>query len=189
MARSPRPYRPPRGLFRKRRPLRRTATLLLDLVVLVAIVALGALAVGPHSAKYRTLTMLTASMRPSFPPGSIVVVTPAPTSSLRAGDVITFHAPTPARPVMTHRVVSVDRSAGIPKVVTKGDANAGNDPWGEFLIEGDTVWKARGAVPLAGHALATLRDPRVQLALTRVIPGVLLLWLLVAVWRPDDAPH
>lgn len=181
------PYRAPRGLFRKRRPLRRTAIVLLDLVVLVALLALGGLAVGPHLAGYRTLTMLTASMRPHFPAGSIVVVSESPTSSLRAGDVITFNAPTPDRPVVTHRVVSVDHSGTASRVVTKGDANNADDSWGKFAIEEDTVWLARGAVPYAGYAVAALRNPRAQLALVWVLPGVLLAWLLISVWRPDDA--
>lgn len=182
-----RPYRAPHGLFRKRHPLRRTAMLSLDLVGAAAVLAFGGLAIGPHVAEYRTLTMLTGSMRPHFPPGSVVVVTEAPTSTLQAGDVITFNAPTEDKRVVTHRVTSVDRSGAKPKVITKGDANNADDPWGPFTIDSPTVWQARGAVPFAGHAIATLRDPRVQLAMTRVIPLLLLGWLLVSVWRPDDS--
>ncbi len=182
-----RTYRAPHGLFRKRRPLRRTAVVALDLVGLIAVLALGALAVGPHIAGYRTLTMLTASMRPHFPPGAVVVVTEEPASNLKAGDVITFNAPTPDRPVVTHRVTSVDHTGAKPKVVTKGDANNADDPWGAFTIDAPTVWRARGAVPLAGHAIAALRDPNAQLALTRVVPLMLLGWLLISVWRPDDS--
>jgi len=184
--------RPAHGLFRpRRRPLHVVGVVGLDVVVLAAVVAFAALGVGPHVANYRTLTMLTASMRPAYPPGSIVVVTEAPASTLRAGDVITFNAPTPDRPVVTHRVVEVNRVGVVTRVITKGDANNANDPWGEFAITGTTVWKARGDVPLAGHAVANLRRPEVQLALTRVLPVALLVWLLVSVWRPAgraDAP-
>ncbi len=180
---------PAHGLFRPRkRPMHVLGVLGLDVLMLVGIVAFAALGIGPHVANYRTLTMLTASMRPSFPPGSIVVVTEAPVSTLRAGDVITFHAPIEDRRVVTHRVVEVNRVGDVTKVITKGDANNANDPWGEFAIKGSTVWKARGDVPLAGHALASLRRPQVQLVMTRGLPLALLLWLLASVWRRDDAP-
>ena len=182
-----RPYRAPHGLFRKRQPLRRTAVVALDLVGLVGVLAFGGLAVGPHVAEYRTLTMLTGSMRPHFPPGSVVVVAEKPASTLKAGDVITFNAPTEDRRVVTHRVTSVDHSGTKPKVVTKGDNNNADDPWGPFTIESPTVWQAKGAVPFAGHVIATLRDPQVQLATTRVVPILLLGWLLISVWRPDDS--
>lgn len=188
--RAPRPYTPPRGLFRpRRRPVRTAALLILDVAVTAAILALVALGIGPHVYEYRTLTMLTASMRPHYPPGSVVVVTPTPASSLVPGDVITFHAPTEDRRVVTHRVTAVEHDGSQVRVVTKGDANNADDPWGEFVINGSTVWKARGAVPLVGHAVAHLRRPEVQFVMTRGLPLLLLGWLLVSVWRSDDASY
>lgn len=176
------------GLFRPRRgPLHVVGTICLDATVVAAVLALTALGIGPHFANYRTLTMLTASMRPAYPPGSIVVVTEEPVSTLKPGDVITFHAPTPNRPVVTHRVVTVEREGAATRVTTRGDANNAADPWGEFAINSATVWRARGEIPLAGHAIANLRRPEVQLVLTRALPLTLLAWLLVSVWRRDDA--
>lgn len=165
-------------------PVRALAGLLLNVIVLTAVAAFLGLAIAPRTGEYRTLTMLTGSMRPGFPPGSVVVVTPQPVKDLRAGDVITFHAPTPDRRVVTHRVVSVDRSGPRPAVVTKGDANVGIDPWTATLQE-DTVWQARFAVPHLGRAIIALRDPRTQLALTKVLPVVLVAWLLASIWRKD----
>lgn len=176
----------PRHVAPRRLRLSAVAGAALNLVGLTAMLALAGLAVGPRTGEYRTLTMLTASMAPAFPAGSVVVVTPEPVASLRPGQVITFHAPTPDRPVVTHRVVSVDRSGAKAVVTTKGDANVGNDLW-QAIIDGQTVWRARAAVPYLGRAIAFLREPAAQLALTRVVPVVLLGWLLVAVWRTDDA--
>lgn len=160
--------------------------LVLNLSFATAVTAFLALAVGPRSGQYRTLTMLTGSMTPQFPAGSVVIVTPEPVESLRPGQVITFYAPTPDRPVVTHRVVSVDRSGPKPVVTTKGDANNGNDPW-QAAIDGATVWRARGAIPYLGATIAALRTPAGELTFTRVVPGLLLVWLLAAVWRGDDA--
>lgn len=159
------------------------ASVALNLTVTLAVLALLALGVGPRTGEYRTLTMLTGSMVPQFPVGSVVVVTPEPVASLRPGQVITYRAPTDDRRVVTHRVVSVDRSGPKPVITTKGDANAGVDPW-RAVISDETVWRARGTVPYLGSVIRTLREPIAQLALTRALPVALLAWLLLAVWRP-----
>ena len=166
--------------------LRRAAGLAANLVVVIAVAAFLALAVGPHTGAYRTTTMLTGSMRPLYPPGSVLVITPQPASALAPGQVITFNAPIEDRRVVTHRVVSVDHSGSKPVIVTKGDANSGNDPW-TAKVTGDTVWRVRGVVPHVGSALRALREPRVQFVLTRGLPALLLLTLLVSVWRPRPA--
>ena len=164
--------------MRRRDLARATAVLLVGAAVFTAV---------PAAAGWNDSTS-TASMRPAFPPGSVVVVTEAPASTLKQGDVITFHVPDDDRRVVTHRVMSVRQVDGTIRVITKGDANNADDPWGEFAIKGDSVWKARGAVPFVGQVLATLRQPHVQLVMTKGLPLVLLVWLLASVWRRDDAP-
>ena len=152
-------------------------------VALVLLAFLG-LAVGPQTGLYRTTTMLTGSMRPAYPPGSVLLLTREPVSALAPGHVVTFHAPTEDRRVVTHRLVSIDRSGERPVMVTKGDANPGVDPW-RAAVNGETVWRVRAVIPQAGTAIRLMRDPLVQLLLTRWLPGLLLLVLLVSVWRPE----
>jgi signal peptidase len=99
--------------------------LLLGLAVAVAMAAV----VVPRLAGATPYAVLTGSMAPTMPPGTLVVVKPVAPADIEAGDVITFwpreHDPT----VMTHRVVSVGfDSAGRPSFVTRGDANAVSDP-------------------------------------------------------------
>lgn len=156
----------------------------LTVVVVVVVLAFLGLAIGPRSGAYQTTTMLTGSMRPHYPPGSVLVITPMPTSELAPGQVITFHAPTEDRRIVTHRVVSVDRSKEFPAITTKGDANAGIDPW-VAAVKTDEVWRVRFVVPGVGRAIQELRRPQVQFALTRALPALLLMSLLVAVWRPE----
>lgn len=165
-------------------PVRTVAALLVNVLVLGAVAAFLALAVGPRTGQYRTLTMLTGSMQPELPAGSLVVVTPQPVEDLRPGQVITFHAPTPDRPVVTHRVVSIDRSGTRPSVVTKGDANPAPDDW-TATLEGSTVWTARLAVPHVGAVIAASRSPLTQRGVTAVLPVLLLGWGLVWIWRKD----
>ena len=166
--------------------VRLAAVLALNAVLLSAVVGFVGLALGPRTGQYQTLTMLTGSMRPQFPAGSVVVVTREPVDALRPGHVITYHAPIEDRRVVTHRVVSIDRSGAKPVVVTKGDANAGNDPW-QAALNDDHVWRARFAVPLLGDAIRLLRQPAAQTIATRALPGLLLVWLLASIWRGGDS--
>lgn len=155
-----------------------------NLVAALVVLAFLGLAIGPQTGAYRTTTMLTGSMRPAYPPGSVLVVTPQSVDDLAAGQVITFHAPLEDRRVVTHRVVSVDRTGPRPVMITKGDANAGVDPWQATVTE-DTVWRVRFVVPVVGRAIQQLREPWAQVVLTRALPALLLVSLLVAVWRPE----
>lgn len=164
-------------------PMARTARrVVLDLTVAVAILLFAFLAVGPRLLPYQTVTMLTGSMRPSVPPGSVAVDVAEPVGALRPGQVISFHAPTADHPVVTHRVVAVVRRNGMTLVRTRGDANPGEDPW-TAQVHGDTVWRVRAVVPHLGTMLRLLRRPQVHVVVAWVVPAALLAWLLSAVWR------
>ncbi len=173
---------PPRPALRREALVAGTA--IVNLAVLLALVALLGLAIGPHTGAYRTTTMLTGSMRPLYPPGSVLVITPQKASDLAPGQVITYNAPIEDRRVVTHRVIAVDHTGPYPVMETKGDANNGPDPW-KATVKSDTVWRVQGVVPHVGRAIQLLRDPRAQLVLTRGLPAVLLLSLLVSLWRPE----
>lgn len=152
-------------------------------VPLVAGVVLIAIAIGPRTGAYRTLTVLSGSMSPAIPRGSLVAVVPVSPSDLRAGDVITFNAPIDGSPVVTHRVEEVVESGIAPVVRTKGDANSAADPW-LARIEGGRAWKVRLAVPHAGRAIVALRSPAARPVLLYGIPSIVAVWWLAEIWRP-----
>ena len=146
------------------------------------------LGVGPHTGAYRPITMLTGSMKPVYPVGAILIATPEPIAALEPGQVVTFHAPIDGKPVVTHRVVSVDRSKSQPVIVTKGDANAGTDPW-TVTMTGASYWQIRGSIPLLGSAMHTMRTPAVSALLTKAMPVLLLIGVLSVLWRPKRRAH
>lgn len=141
-----------------------------------------ALALGPRTGAYRTYTVLTASMRPDMPEGSIVVSTPIAVSRVEVGDVITYRIPVEDRRVVTHRVVEVVKPG---TVVTKGDANNAPDPWVAEL-KGQQVWKVRAAVPGAGYAFEKLRTPLARQLVLLAVPLLLAALWLKDIWRDDD---
>jgi signal peptidase I len=75
-------------------------------------------------------TVVTGSMQPTIPIGSLVITDRVTASDVRSGDIIAFPEPCVTGKVIVHRVVSLaTSSAGLIRVRTKGDANAYPDNW------------------------------------------------------------
>jgi signal peptidase I len=162
------------------------------LAALVAAIGLGVL---PHLGVYRTLTVLSASMQPTFSPGDIVVVRPEPIERLRVGQVISYAVPVGAHQVETHRVVKILRGQGTttPVVQTKGDNNTVVDPW-TAQLNGPTIWRLEAVVPKVGYAINLMRDRTFHLFSVILIPGSMAILALARMWglggrrRSGDAP-
>ncbi|MDL5352063.1 signal peptidase I [Microbacterium sp. zg-YB36] len=99
-----------------------TSLLILTAAVAVAIVALPAVVGGT------ALTVLTQSMEPGLPPGSLVVIRPTPVDEIAVGDVITYQIRSGDTAVVTHRVTSKTFTEGEVTFITKGDNNDVVDP-------------------------------------------------------------
>lgn len=157
----------------------------LTLATLSCLTLLLLLGVGPRTGAYRTLTMLSGSMRPSYPPGAVLVDRPIRPDALRVGQVLTYSIPVEDHRVVSHRVVWLHRLRnGHLDVQTKGDANNGPDPWRAHIQSGP-VWVVAFVVPHAGRLLLWMRSPRLHLLLLYWLPLVALGSLLLALWRPE----
>jgi len=113
-------------------------------MVLAAGIILGAL--GSVLGFYRADTVLSGSMRPGYPEGSVVIATRQDSNMLAVGQVIIFTAPAPYGEVVTHRVQTVTREekTGRPLITTKGDNNPTADPWQAMVVPVDEVWVVEG---------------------------------------------
>lgn len=151
------------------------------LAVVLSVLTLLVLGVGPHTGAYRPVTVLTQSMQPTMPAGSVVLVTPVDASTVRVGDVITYRIPVKDRRVVTHRVVEVVERGSAPVVRTKGDAANAVDGWTTRLAAGP-VWKVRMSVPYLSFGLRALQQPDVRRVTVIVLPGLLALSMLVQIW-------
>ncbi|MFZ8757208.1 signal peptidase I [Microbacterium sp. HMH0099] len=99
-------------------------TLLLALSAFALLTIVLPFLLGAH-----TYTVLTGSMRPGMPPGSLVAVRETPVDDIRIGDVITFQLRSGEPTVVTHRVVGTTSSTGGDRLLlTRGDANDVEDP-------------------------------------------------------------
>jgi signal peptidase len=175
-----------RRLFR----LVRLASRLLGVTaVSLALLVLLGIGLGPPTGAYQVRTVLTGSMRPTMPEGSVVVITPVHPSRLRVEDVITYRIPVEDRRIVTHRIAEIVEPGPEPVVRTKGDANETLDPW-VARLRGEQAWRVRRSVPKVGYVLATLRHPTARRLTVLVAPALLALVSVVRIWRPaqtDDA--
>lgn len=93
-------------------------------VILLAGAALLLAVVIPRVAGATPYTILTGSMRPHYPPGTLVVIKPVQPHDLAVGDVVTYQLSSGEPAVVTHRIVAIRQSMkGDLTFQFKGDAN------------------------------------------------------------------
>ncbi|HEV7685271.1 MAG TPA: signal peptidase I, partial [Acidimicrobiia bacterium] len=153
------------------------------ILLAVAAAVLLTVGVGPLTGAYRMATVLSGSMGPGMPVGSVAVLVPIDPAAVHVGDVITYQAPTPEHQVVTHRVVEITEPGPQPVLRTKGDANAAPDPWSARL-HGALAWRRVAVIPYAGTVIRTLRSAPVHHATVHVVPVLLLTAMLVSIWLP-----
>lgn len=180
-ARDKKEGRPPRqrGAGRGRARTIARAVAALPATLLVALLLTLAL---PVAFGCRSLVVMSGSMEPTVPTGSVVVVKSIPGAAIAVGDVISFHPPEDTARIVTHRVLAVTEQDGKVAVETRGDANTGSEKWS--IDPAGTVGRVVFHIPYLGYLLAPLRGPGPRLALV-VVPAVLLAALLVYdIWHP-----
>ncbi|TRY17918.1 signal peptidase I [Tessaracoccus rhinocerotis] len=127
--------------------------------------------VVPFATGSQTYVVLTGSMAPGYPPGTLVVVRPHDFGALRVGDVVTYQLTSGQPEVVTHRIVALTSDQqGERLLITRGDANDLDDP--EPVREVQVRGKLFYAVPYAGflaNALQTNRGAAVNILAVALI--------------------
>ncbi|WP_084255114.1 signal peptidase I [Nocardioides sp. J54] len=140
---------------------------LLWLVILTAVASVALAVAIPRIAGGTPYTVLTGSMEPDLPPGTLVVVRSVDPEEVALGDVITFQLESGEPTVATHRVVAVGtRLDGEQVFTTQGDANGTPDrnPVRAVQVQG-RLWYS---VPYLGHLNSVLTGKQRQTALLLV---------------------
>jgi len=143
--------------------LGRAGQVLSWLVVLAVLAVLAVAVVVPRVTGATPYTVLTGSMEPAYPPGTLVVVRPVPPEELGTGDVVTYQLESGEAPVATHRVVAVSADlTGEISFTTQGDANDAPDPQPvrPVQVKGE-LWYS---VPYLGHVNNLLSGSQRQVA-------------------------
>lgn len=104
-----------------------TIRLLLLALVGVLAFAITVLTILPRATHGVALTVLTGSMTPGIPVGSIVVDRPVDPGTLHVGDIATYQKEPGKAEYITHRIIKIDASKTPTMFTFKGDANRGPD--------------------------------------------------------------
>jgi signal peptidase I len=169
---------------RSRRRRRRRAGWAGLAALVVAVVLPGLLVAGTLTSRWRLVTVLTDSMAPRMPAGTLLFVTTGPAAGLRPGNVLVYEPPMGPRRTITHRVVAVSPGVdGTITVSTKGDANAAADPWVAVIRPG-RVWTVAAAFPRLGTAIHVLEQPATFVVARYALPAVALVWFLAGLRQP-----
>ena len=155
------------------------ALILVSVFVLLSVVLTPAGQV-PRVMGFSVFRVLTGSMEPEIPEGSLLLVRQADADTIQVGDVISFFSPDPTLEgaVNTHRVVDIRTENGGRIFYTKGDANVLEDayPVREDMVVGKAVHVFTGL----GKVVAVLSNPLVFGSVILLPLLGILLWNL---WR------
>lgn len=152
-----------------RKIITKGGTLVLGILVCLLIIILGIqtynkLIVHDETAGilgYNYKTVLTGSMEPAIPVGSIVITKEQ--SSYEIEDIISFQE---KGSVITHRIISIDRE----RYITKGDANNVADT--EEVQQKQILGKVILTIPLLGYLVMWLMSP----------VGIISLFMIIGIW-------
>lgn len=142
-------------------------------LMVIVIAACLCLAV-PRIAGYDAYVVVSGSMEPAIPVGSIVFSHKTDPAQLCEGDVIVFTDPSHGTTPITHRVVRNDTAES--EIITKGDANAGEDF--SPVAYADVLGKVALHVPRAGFVAVMLSSTTGRIAAVLML---LAAWLLTEI--------
>ncbi|MEO6606135.1 MAG: signal peptidase I [Aeromicrobium sp.] len=141
--------------------------------VISAVVALLAVCVViPRLGGATPYSILTSSMEPDFPPGTLVVIKPASTKEINVGDVITYQLKSGDPTVVTHRVIAITTTpAGELRFHTQGDANNTPDP--KLVVPEQIKGKLWYSAPQLGRVTNLLDNAQRHAISVLIVSGLL----------------
>jgi signal peptidase len=157
----------------------------LSWVALGCVVLVAGLMVVPTLLGYERYVIVSGSMHPAIPTGSVVYDKVVPIEELEVGDVITFVPPVEYgidAPV-THRIVDIsDAPSGGPVFRTKGDANDSLDAW-RMVPDKPGLPRVEHHIEKLGYVYLFLSKRWVQLLLIALPALVIAALVMRALWR------
>ena len=124
--------------------LKKICNLLMTIIIVLLFILAGIL-VGPKLFGCNTYAVISGSMEPEIPVGSIVCSQKVEFADLKENDVISYQVSSDT--IVTHRIVSIDNEK--KQVITKGDANNVNDA--NPVPSSNIIGKVVFSLPLIGY--------------------------------------
>ena len=124
-------------------------------ILVLILIVMAVLLAGVRLIGLRPLTVLSGSMEPDYPTGSVIYLQETDVESLDYWDVITFRLS--EKTVATHRIIELVEEDGQTKFRTKGDANEIHDE--TLVTKAQVIGKPVFCVPYIGYAVNYIQHP------------------------------
>ena len=150
----------------------------LGTVLLILIIILCVPVTLPKALGYEVYTVISGSMEPAIPTGSLVLIEGEEPKNVNPGDIIAFYGGPDSNAIITHRVV--ENRVVMGEIVTKGDANADKDmnPAGYDDFIGKVVF----SLPILGKVAQFLTSITGKITAAGVIAASILLHILASLF-------
>ena len=149
-----------RGRSRGGKVLSVTGTILIVLVILLC-----SLLVLPGMIGFHMYNVLSGSMEPALPVGSLLYVEGGEPADVEEEDIIAFYGSLEDSGIITHRVVKNNVVSGT--FITKGDANEKEDP--EPVSYDNYIGRVALSVPYMGGVLTIMTSLNGKIAAACVV--------------------
>lgn len=146
----------------------------LSTVLLLTLVLMCLPLTVPRLFGYHIYSVISGSMEPVIPVGSLVYIKEEEAENLGEGDVAAFYGAKDAASVITHRVV--ENRVVMGELITKGDANQTNDM--NPIPYANVIGRVERSIPGAGKLAELITSERGKLAAGCVIGAAVVLQLL-----------
>lgn len=153
---------------------------ILSTLILIVFAAVAAVMILPIVFGCKSMAVVSGSMEPAIPVGSIIIVNEVESEELEVGDVISYKMS--GGTMVTHRIVSIDTENSC--VTTKGDANDVED--GNPVAFNDIVGKEVFHVPYLGYLSIYIKTPLGIVGVCAVLMVLILLNFLPSIFEPEE---
>ncbi len=174
--------RPP-TITRGRTAVRAVRLTVSSTALVVALVLFLTSSLTVLSGNWQLTPVLTGSMVPALPVGSLAISQREPLADLRVGQIALLHPPGAPKITYVHKVVWLARSSGVTEIRTRGIANPIDDPW-TVRVASPQVYVVTHDIALVGYAAIWLRSPEGR-AISILCAGLLSLTLVGLVIRDE----
>ena len=146
-------------------------------VLLLALVLFCLPLTVPRFLGYQVYSVISGSMEPAIPTGSLVYIRETAPEELSEGEVIAFYGTRDSASIITHRVV--ENRVVMGELITKGDANQTNDM--NPVPYANVIGEVACYVPAAGKAAEVFTSMEGKLLAGGLIGAAILLQMLAVV--------
>ena len=162
----------------KKNPIATSCSVLGTILLIIIIAACVPLTV-PRVMGYQIYSVVTGSMEPEIPVGSMVYVKSIAPKDLKEKDVVAFYGGRDTNAIITHRVVSNNVITG--QLTTKGDANATEDM--NPVSYSDVIGIVTCTIPKAGELAQIFTSSQGKIMAGSIVGLAVVLHLIASIFE------